>query len=75
MQNPIVNMLMTQIRAKNPQIFQTIIQAQKNQNNPQELINNVIGNYNPAQINRFRQYANGFGISNEELDKFGINAK
>ena len=48
---------------------------QKSQNNPQELINNMISKYSPEQINAFRQYANGFGISNEQLDKFNINSK
>lgn len=60
---------------RNPQVFQMVEQAQKNQNNPQELINNMISQYSPEQIKAFRQYANGFGISNEQLDNFGINSK
>lgn len=68
-------MLMNQIRMRNPQMFQQFQNLQKNQNNPQELINNMIAKYSPEQINAFRQYANGFGISNEQLDKFNINSK
>jgi len=49
-----------------------ISQAQKNQSNPQELINNMISKYKPEQINNFKQFANGFGITNEELNKYGI---
>ena len=75
MQNQIWMMLMNNIKAKNPQAIKFIEQAQKNQNNPQELINNMISNYSPEQINQFRKYAGNFGISNEQLDKFGINTK
>jgi len=57
---------------RNPQAFQMISQAQKNQNNPNEMINGIIKNYKPEQIASFKKYANGFGISNDELEKFGI---
>jgi len=57
---------------RNPQAFQMISQAQKNQNNPNEMINGIIKNYKPEQIANFKKYANGFGISNEELEKYGI---
>lgn len=56
-------------------MFKQFQNLQKSQSNPQELINDMIGKYNPEQIKAFRQYANGFGISDEQLDKFGINAK
>lgn len=53
-------------------MFQFVNQAQKNQNNPNEMINGIIKNYKPEQIASFKKYANGFGISNDELEKFGI---
>ena len=53
-------------------MFQFISQARKNQNNPNEMINGIIKNYKPEQIAGFKKYANGFGIANEELEKFGI---
>lgn len=56
-------------------MFKQFQNLQKTKSNPQELINDMIGKYNPEQIKAFRQYANGFGITNEQLDKFGINAK
>ena len=56
-------------------MFQMFQNLQKNQSNPQEIINNVIGNYKPEQIQKFRQYAKGFGITDEQLNQFGINAK
>ena len=56
-------------------MFKQFQNLQKNKSNPQELINNMIDKYNPEQIQAFRQYANGFGITNEQLDKFGITNK
>jgi len=56
-------------------MFQFLQQAQKNQNDPQKLINDVIGKYKPEQIKAFRQYANGFGITDEQLNNFGIKVK
>jgi len=56
-------------------MFQQFQSLQKSQNNPQELINNMIGNYKPEQLNQFRQFAKGFGITDEQLNKFGINVK
>jgi len=61
------------MKAKNPKLFQQF-QSMK-QNNPQEMLNNMMGNYTPEQIQQFRQFANGFGITNEQLDKVGINPK
>jgi len=56
-------------------MFQMFQNLQKNQSNPQEIINNMIGNYKPEQINQFRQYAKGFGITDDQLSKYGINSK
>lgn len=56
-------------------MFQMFQNFQKNQNDPKEIINNMIGNYKPEQINQFRKFANGFGITDEQLNNFGINAK
>lgn len=63
------------MKAKNPQMFQMFQNLQKNQNDPKEIINNMIGNYKPEQIQQFRNYAKGFGITDEQLNQFGINAK
>ena len=71
----LMNQLQNQMKMKNPQMFQMFQNLQKNQSNPQEIINNVIGNYKPEQIQQFRQYAKGFGITDEQLDQFGINSK
>lgn len=59
---------------RNPQMFQFLEQARKNNQNPNELINQLIGKYTPEQINQFRQFASGFGITDEQLNKY-INTK
>lgn len=56
-------------------MFQQFQNLQKNQSNPQEIINDMIGKYKPEQINQFRQYAKGFGITDEQLNQFGITNK
>ena len=63
------------MKAKNPQMFQMFQNLQKNQNDPKEIINNMIGQYKPEQIKQFREYAKGFGITEEKLNQFGISTK
>lgn len=53
-------------------MFNQVQSLQKNQSNPQELINNMINKYDDKQLQAFKQYANGFGITNEQLEKYGI---
>ena len=50
-------------------------QARKNQGNPQEMLNSVIGKYSPEQINNFKQYLGGFGFTEEQLNNYGIKTK
>lgn len=56
-------------------MFQFLEQARKNNNNPQELLNEIIRKYTPEQMQQFRKYASGFGFSEEQLNKFGINVE
>ena len=60
---------------RNPQMFQQYQSLKQKNGNPKEMITSIIGNYTPEQITKFRQFANGFGITNEELENFGINTK
>ena len=71
----LMNQLQNQLKAKNPQMFQQFQNLLKNQNNPQELLNNMFSKYSPEQIQKFTKFANGFGISNERLSQYGINSK
>ena len=71
----LMNQLQNQLKAKNPQIFQQFQNLQKNQSNPNEILKQMTSNYTPEQIESFRQFAHGFGITDEQLNKYGINAK
>ena len=54
------------------QQFQNLI---KNQNNPQEVLNNMFSQYSPEQMQKFKQFASGFDITDEQLNKYGIGSK
>lgn len=54
------------------QQFQNLI---KNQDDPKKIINDMTKGYTPDQIKNFMNFANGFGISNEQLNSFGIKVK
>lgn len=56
----------------NPQGFQQFQSLQKNQNNPQEFLNQMTSKYTPEQMQKFKQFANSFGFTNEQLNNFGI---
>ncbi len=56
-------------------MYQQFQQLQKNQNEPKKIISEMTSKYTPEQINSFIDFANGFGISKEELTNFGIKAK
>ena len=60
---------------KNPQAFQQFQELAKGQNDPKEVVQKMIDKYSPEQIKQFTQFANGFGITNEQLNKYGINTK
>lgn len=60
---------------RNPQIFRQLEEIRKNNGNPEELLKQVTGNYTPEQMQQFQKFVNGFGISNEQLSKYGINSK
>ena len=71
----LMNQLQSQLKAKNPQMFQQYQNLRQNQNNPQEVLNGMISKYTPEQMQQFKKFANGFGITDEQLNKFGINSK
>ena len=60
---------------RNPQAFQQYQNLQKSQSNPQEVLNQITSSYTPEQKQKFINYAKGFGITDEQLNKYGINAK
>lgn len=67
MQNPLVQILMNQVRARNPQAFQFLEQAQRNQSNPMDLLKQITNGYTPEQMSGLLNKAKQFGISDEQL--------
>lgn len=63
------------MKAKNPQLFRQFQNLTKSQNNPQEILNQMMSKYTPEQLQQFKQFANGFGVTEEQLNKFGIGTK
>ena len=55
---------------KNPQLFQQFQSLKQSQNNPQEILNKMFSGYNTEQLDKFKKFANGFGITNEQLDQY-----
>ena len=60
---------------RNPQMYQQFQNLVKSQNDPQKIINDMTKSYTPEQMKNFMNFANGFGISSEELNNFGIKVK
>ena len=60
---------------RNPQAIKQIEELKKNNGNPNELIKQITGKYTPEQMQKFRQFASGFGISEDQLNNFGITSK
>lgn len=60
---------------RNPQAYQQYQNLRQSQNNPQEFLNQITGNYTPEQKKNFINYAKGFGITDEQLNQYGINAE
>ena len=60
---------MNQVRARNPQAFQMLEEARKNNNNPMELLKQVTQNYTPEQVNGLFERAKKFGISDDILEQ------
>jgi len=56
-------------------MFQQFQSLLRNQNDPKQIISEMTKGYSKDQMNGFINFANGFGISNDELNKYGIKAK
>ena len=71
----LMSQLQNQLKSKNPQAFNQFDSFMKNNGNPQELLNQITSGYSPEQLQGFMKFANGFGITNEQLNQFGIHTK
>lgn len=57
------------MKAKNPQMFKFVEQAQKNQSNPQEIFKQLTNNYTPEQKEALFERAKQFGIGDDVINK------
>ena len=69
MQNQLIQMMLNQLKAKNPQLFKFVEQAQKNQSNPQEIFKQLTNNYTPEQKQALFERAKQFGIGDDVINK------
>ena len=68
----LMNQLQMQIKSRNPQLLEQFTQLQNQ--NPQEVLNQIMNKYTPEQKANFVKYASGFGVSEEQLKNYGINS-
>ena len=62
-------MLMNQLKAKNPNLFQMIEQARQNQSNPVELFKQITNGRSPEQMEAFYKKAEQMGFPTETINK------
>ena len=60
---------------KNPQAFHLYEEIRKNNNNPQQFLNDITNKYTPEQMKQFEQFVGQFGITTEQLNGLGINTQ
>ena len=60
---------------KNPQAFKQYQEIRKSNGNPQELLKQITSGYSPEQLEKFKEFANNMGITNEQLNQYDINSK
>lgn len=73
--NQVAQMMLNQLKAKNPKAFQQFESFMSNKGDPQQLLKQVTQGYTPEQIKQFSQFANNFGITNAQLSEVGIISK
>ena len=65
--NPIIQMLMTQLRTQNPQGYNMLNQMMQSGVSPQQFLNQMVGNSNPQQMQQILQQAKQFGVPDNFL--------
>lgn len=71
----ILQMLMNQLRMRNPQVAKMIEQAQKDKNNPIEIFRQITNNYTPQQLEILFDRAKQFGINEQQINEIKENYK
>lgn len=60
---------------KNPQAFNQYQEIRKSNGNPEQLLKQITSGYSPEQMQKFSEFAKNMGITNEQLNQYGINSK
>ena len=64
------------MKAKNPQMFQMVEQAQRNQNNPLDLFKQITKNNTPEQMENFYKKIENMGFNSDVINQLkGIHTK
>lgn len=69
MQGQLIQMLMNQLKAKNPQMFQLVEEARRNQKNPKDLFREITSKNSPEQMQSFYKQAEQLGFSPDLLNE------
>jgi len=75
MNNQIVTMLMNQLKAKNPQMYQMIEQARQGNADPMQLFKQVTNGYTPEDMNNLYSKAKQMGFPEDALQQIQNNMK
>lgn len=69
MKNQAMQMMLNQLRMRNPQAFQMINKAMSNNSNPMDMLKQVTSNYDDKTKELFMKRAEGVGFPKEYLDE------
>lgn len=65
--------LQNKLKSMNPKVYNQFLQLQNQ--NPQDVLKDIMSKYTPEQLEGFKKYLSGFGIREEQLQQYGINTK
>ena len=69
MQNPLIQMLLGQLKVKNPQGHQVIQNLMQSNGNPQALLQQMVGNMSSEQKESLLNQCKNYGVPNDILSK------
>ena len=67
----LMQQLQNQLSKMNPKVYQQFMQMQNQ--NPHDILRDIMSKYTPEKLEQFKQYLTGFGIREEQLQQYGIN--
>ena len=69
MNNPMIQMLMNQLQSRNPQGYNMINQAMNSGGNPQAILQQMMGNASPQQVQNVLAQAKQYGVPDTILSQ------